>query len=184
MSAPNPYDMMTPEEAAAERRAALRWGAIIIGILGTSFTVAMIMLYVSATDPSFAVEPDYYEKAINWDQHAAQAQANNELGWTISLGTGPSATPGARTITAHCADREGAAIDNATITAVAFHNARSGDRFEFPMRAAGSGIYTAEQPLQRAGRWEFRLTAVDGETTFTATIQTELAPLPRASASR
>ncbi|MCB9848182.1 MAG: FixH family protein [Phycisphaeraceae bacterium] len=172
-----PYDSMTPQQRAAERKAALKWGALVVAILGASFTVAMVMLYVSAIDPSFAVEPDYYDKAIHWDEQAAQYQVNAQLGWKIAVGTAPAATPGMRIVTAALTDRDGAPIEDAALGVVAFHNARSADRKGFPMTTAGGGVFTAEAPLQRAGIWEFRFTAVSPEHTFTDVQQVELPPM-------
>jgi nitrogen fixation protein FixH len=180
----NLHEAMTPERRQAERRAALTWGAIIIGILGASFTVAMVMLYVSSTDPSFAVEPDYYDKAIHWDDHATQRQTNTELGWRITLGQGPGGAPGQRTLTAILTDRAGDPIGDATVGVVAFHNARAADRSGFPMTTTGGGVFTAEAPLRRPGLWEFRFTVVAPGSTFTDTQQIELPPIPGAGTAR
>lgn len=181
---PNQHEPMTPEQRSAERRAAIKWGAAIVGILGTSFIVAMVMLYVSSTDPSFAVEPDYYDKAIHWDDRAAQLRANAELGWRITLGQGPGAAPGQRTLTAMLTDSEGAPIEDATVGVVAFHNARAADRSGFAMTTTGGGVFTAEAPLTRPGLWEFRFAVVTPESTFTDTQQIELQPIPGAGMPR
>ena len=180
----SPTAGMTPEERAAERRAALKWGAIIVGILGTSFTTGMVMLYVSATDPSFAVEPDYYNRALNWDEHAEQRRTNAELDWRIELQDQPGSTAGMRALTATLTNRDGNPIEDATVGVIAFHNARSANRFEFPMTPAGGGVFSAEQPLARAGWWEFRFTIVTPESTFTKTQTVQLQPLAGAGTMR
>jgi len=180
----SPTAGMSPEERTAERRAALKWGAIIVGILGTSFTVGMVMLYVSASDPSFAVEPEYYDQALNWDEHAEQRRVNAELDWRIEIQEQPGFTAGVRTLTVTLTDRDGNPIEEATVGVIAFHNARSANRFEFPMIPAGAGVFTAEQPLTRAGHWEFRFTVVAPETTFTETQAVQLQPLDGAGTTR
>jgi len=167
----------TPEQAAAERRAAFRWISFIVAILGTSVTVAMVMLYVSATDPSVGVEPDYYQQALHWDEHAAQRRVNAQLGWSIDLRENPADTIGQRELTLSLTDREGDPIEDATVGVVAFHNARAADRFAFPMLPAGDGLYTAVEPLKRAGRWEFRFTVVTPDSIFTEIMPADLQPL-------
>ena len=163
---------------SAERKAAIKWIAFVVAILGTSFTVAMVMLYVSATDPSFAVEPDYYDQALHWDEHAAQRSINEKLGWRVDLQDQPGAAPGARALTVSLTDTEAAPIAGASISVVAFHNARAADQVVFEMEPTGNGIYTALAPLKRAGRWEFRFTVLKGDTTFTEILPVELTPLP------
>jgi nitrogen fixation protein FixH len=181
MNQPEP---LTPEQASAERRAAFKWIGAIVAILGTSFTVAMVMLYVSATDPSFAVEPDYYDQALNWDTHTAQRDANASLDWRIELQDSPGSTLGTRALTVTLTDKQGATIDDATVGVVAFHNARAMDRFAFPMTSTGGGVFTAEQPLKRDSSWEFRFTVVTAESMFTSTKDFNLSPLPTTGATR
>jgi len=169
---------MTPEQRAKERKAAIIWGAIIVAILGSSLTLAIVMIFVSGSDPSVAVEPDYYEQSINWDAVAAQRARNKELGWTIRFEDAPAVAIGQRTLTATLRDREGALIEGATLAVVAFHNARAADRVAFPMLPTGPGAFTAEQPLRKPGRWEFRCTVVTPDDTFTATKTETLDALP------
>lgn len=168
---------MTPEQRAAERKAAITWGAFVIAILGSSLTLAIVMLIISGSDPSFAVEPDYYDQAINWDDHAAQRELNRQLGWTIDLTTAPIAADRQRSITARVFNKDGAPITDASVGVVAFHNARAANRFAFPMTPTDAGAFTAKQPLTRAGKWEFRFTVVSPDATFTTTLTENLPAL-------
>ena len=43
------------------------------------------MVYVATSDGSFAVEPDYYQKALHWDDARSAAAENAGLGWTVEL---------------------------------------------------------------------------------------------------
>jgi len=164
-------------DPAIERRAAIKWTAVVVGILGASFIFAMVTLYHASTDPSFAVEPDYYEKALNWDEHAALREASAQLGWTIGLSAGPGAEPGRRIVTMALSDREGEPIENADVSVVAFHNARAANRHEFSMDGVGAGVYTTDQPLNRPGHWEFRFTIMADGSTFIHTKPVRLAAL-------
>ena len=172
-------DQVAPTRMSAERIAAIKWIAFVLVILGTSFSVAIVMLYVSATDPSFAVEPDYYNQALNWDEHVAQRTLNEELGWRLELSDKPSESIGHRDVSVALTDRDGAPIDGAMVCVIAFHNARAADHFTFEMEPTGNGEYSAQQPLQRAGRWEFRFRVNRGESVFTAIQPADLAPLPK-----
>jgi nitrogen fixation protein FixH len=56
---------------------------MVVGILGMSVIANMIMIRYAVADPTFAIEPNYYDEALAWDARAAQHQANARLGWTL-----------------------------------------------------------------------------------------------------
>lgn len=129
------------------------WPAIVIGFLAASLTVCGLTVFFAISDPSFAVEEDYYEKALQWDDQAAQNRVNEALGWTAraSLSAGESHRD-ADTISLSLRDENGEPIRNATIAATVFHPARSADRHEvvFEFR---DGIYIGSGQFERAGNW-------------------------------
>ena len=47
------------------------------GLLGTQLTV----LHYVLEDPSFALESDYYRKAVSWDAQRELERASAALGW-------------------------------------------------------------------------------------------------------
>jgi len=149
----------------------VKWPAIIIGAL-TVHALAWIAVAVLATsNPSYAVEEDYYDKALAWDAKRHQDAVNADLGWTLGAAVdAPAVAGGPAIVTATLVDRDGQPVDGATVAIEAFHNARADLILRARLGAAGEGRYTAELPMRRDGRWEMRFTAQRGVDRFTAVV--------------
>lgn len=141
------------------------WPVAVIGLAAVVLGANFFLVYLAVSDPSFAVEPDYYQKALNWDEHRSQQQSNLDLGWNfkfnLALDRGPD---GALELRAILLDRQGVPIDDARITVETFHNAMSGYPLEAHLVSSGQGAYSADLPIRRPGLWEFRFVVDrDGE---------------------
>ncbi|MFZ2874392.1 MAG: FixH family protein [Phycisphaerales bacterium] len=70
------------------------WPGIIFVLFGVNFLVVAVTV-VGASRTASPIEPDYYTKALNWDQTQAQAQRNRSLGWSVtpSVHSGPEGRP-------------------------------------------------------------------------------------------
>src|SRR5512138_3082971 len=80
----------------------------------------VVFMVLANRDASFAVEPDYYQKALDWDRTMAQEATNRALGWTARVeGTFPA--PVGRRLTLRLLDRDGHAVDGAAVTLEALH---------------------------------------------------------------
>jgi nitrogen fixation protein FixH len=155
-------------------------GMGVILALTVAANVGMIML--ARGDPSFAVEPDYYRKAVQWDDAMAQERANAALGWRLVPSLTLAAGAPARLVV-QLADAAGAPLAGATLTVQAMHNARAAEVFEATLAASGAaGTYEAALPLRRAGQWELRFDVRRGAERFTARARVEAAG--RATAAR
>jgi len=151
---------------------------MIFGLLGLNASIVAVTVYLAHSDPSFAVVPDYYSKALAWDDTAAQLRHNAQLGWTAGLEVGGVGVAG-RTVSVRVSDRSLAPIAGATVDVVAFHNARAGTQYTATLSQAAPGLYQASLPLDRPGQWEFRIRVRQGAETFTASTQTAVpSPTP------
>jgi len=154
---------------------------MIFGLLGLNFVLVGSMLFFAHSDRSFAVEPEYYQKAIAWDETAAQQQFNTSLAWSPAISLGDVGALG-RIINLSLTDRAGNPIPDARITITAFHNARASDRLTAelsPVDPERPGLYRAQLPLDRPGLYEIRLTARRSADTFTATRSLTIPGAPR-----
>jgi nitrogen fixation protein FixH len=131
------------------------------------------VMRVAGSDPSFVIEPDYYQKAVNWDSTMAQSARNVELGWTLTARLAPAGTDGNATLTAQLRDAGGAPITGAVLTVEATHNARASEILAAELTAAEDGSYTALLPAARRGLWELRFEAARNGEQFTATVRTD-----------
>lgn len=150
------------------------WPFLIVGLLVFGVGVNVAFLVVATGDPSFAVEEDYYGRALRWDETTREAAANRELGWTVEVDPAPSSKgPGWTDLSLRVVDRAGASVTGARVGLEAFHHARAGDRLKADLQADGER-YRATLPLRRAGLWELRVRVEHGATTFTTVLDREL----------
>ena len=131
---------------------------------------SLVVVYVATSDPSYAVEDDYYQKAVAWDEKRAQDRLNQDLGWLLDFNVTPPEKPGdqpALELTLH--DADGDPLAGATVTVEAFHNTRGDDIVRDALADTGDAVYTASLPMRRNGRWELRFTVDRGAEHFTHT---------------
>lgn len=145
------------------------WPVGLAVLLAGSAGANIALLIITSRDASFAVEPDYYAKALAWDETMAQEARNEALGWSLGLRVEPTAERGAMTVRVRLADRAGAPIDGARIAVETFHNARASRVLTAALEPRGPD-YAAVMPLARPGLWEFRLRVTRGPDVFVATL--------------
>jgi nitrogen fixation protein FixH len=124
------------------------------------------MVWVATTNDSYAVEPDYYAKALAWDERRAQDRRNAELGWRLEFTVVP-AEPGEDPILrATLTDADGAPVTGARIAVEAFSNIRRDEIHTTTLRPTATGSEAAI-PMHGNGRWELRFTVTRGDDVFT-----------------
>ncbi|MGE3106867.1 MAG: FixH family protein [Phycisphaerales bacterium] len=153
----------SPSRGRVRRRPALFPGIIFV-LLGMNMVIVAITVYAATSDASFAIEPRYYEKALHWDDAAAQKRASDKLGWKVSVSLDAGA--GSPMLVAKVTDRDGQAVSGIALQGEMFHNARSGDRRELTFTAAAPGEYAAPALVDRAGVWQVRLLGRRGDQTI------------------
>ena len=150
------------------------WPFIVGGLLVFGVGVDVGFLIVATRDPSFAVEDDYYGRALRWDETTRDARRSAELGWSIGIETVPSPSGRGRTdLSLVVLDRDGAPVSGAAVSVEAFHHARAGERLAAELVADG-GRYRATLPLRRAGVWQLRVRVDRGGQRFSTVIDREI----------
>ena len=178
-----------PSSDAARYPLAWLWpvglGALLCGSIG----VCVVTAIVAAGDPSVALEPDYYERAVAWDEAAAARDASRALGWTVTAEvSSPIEASSARHLTLRLTDALGAPVLAERVEVVAFHHARrreavtlsAGTGAAAPagrgaLLSAGDGSWTWSLGPARAGVWQVRVRAIRGADAFTKTLDLETA---------
>lgn len=136
------------------------------------------LIYAATHDSTMAIEPDYYRKAVAWDERMAQDSVNESLRWTARLEVGAVSGDGAQ-VTVRLGDSSGAPVRSARVRVVAIHNLDGAHHIEGVLRAQGDGSYAALLPLDRTGLWEVRVDAIRGREHFTASLRADAAAQPR-----
>ena len=153
----------------------MRWPVGIVAVLLLSSGGQIWFATVASQDKSFAVEGDYYDKAVHWNDELAQRRENAQLGWrvtpTLRLGTGN----GDGSIVITLRDSSGAPITGATVTVLAMHNARANRQLFATLIDSGAGEYRAPLAAERPGEWELRFTVKRGEERFTISERVDVA---------
>ena len=146
-------------------------GALMAVVIGAN----LALVYLATSDPSFAVEEDYYRKALDWDGKRQQDARNAALGWHVDLDVaGTRSADGRVAIVARLRDSAGRPIEDARVRLEAFHNARAARIFRADLARGSGAEYTTALPLRRPGLWEFRIVASRGAERFTRTATKEL----------
>lgn len=170
----------TPNQEAKGFFARWRWPVIIVAFLGGHVTIMMFAVMFAVGDPSFAVVPDYYEKAVNWDAQRAVERDSDELGWTLDVvPSGFADRDGLRSVVCTLTDAQGNPINDATLSLNFYHRARASHRVTATLTSrkpegsgnpGGSGRYEALLPMGRAGAWVIEARAQRGGDVFVQTL--------------
>ncbi|HUX33234.1 MAG TPA: FixH family protein [Gemmatimonadaceae bacterium] len=148
------------------------WPIGVVVILAATVGLNLWVYRVANDDPSFAIEPNYYQKAVDWDSTMAQERRNLALGWRVSPTLAAfSARDGAR-LQVTLTDASGAAIRGATVKVAAFFNARANDVVDTTLVSDSTG-YGGRLPVTRGGVWELRFDVTRGRERFTSTSRVE-----------
>lgn len=147
-----------------------RYIGLVIGLLGFSVAVCIALAVTAGADPSLAVEPDYYKKAIHFDEIRAEEMASERLGWRSRLG---SLRVG-DTVTFKIEDVNGRPITGLAGTLEAFANVRAGSPITAAVEEIGPGEYRAPIIVARAGRWEIRARLARDDEVFRETSRIEV----------
>ena len=151
------------------------WPVAIVGLLVSGAAANIGFMIVANRDATFAVEPDYYRKAVDWDRTMAQEARNVELGWRVSARLEPI-DAGRAQLVAWVADRDGRPVADAVVVVEAFPSARAREITSFTLApAAPDGAYAVTLTRARPGLWELRLRVTRGEQVFTQTLSQDLA---------
>jgi nitrogen fixation protein FixH len=142
------------------------WPAVIAGALLLHVAAMMAMVAVATSDDSYAVEPDYYAKALAWDERRAQDRTNAELGWSLEFVVEPAAQGADPILRATLTNAGGAPITDASVAVEAFSNIRRDEILTAALAASGDGYETA-LPMRGSGRWEFRFEVTRDSDLFT-----------------
>lgn len=157
---------ITVKHEASLRHPLLRlWPGLLIWliVLHVGGMVAAAVIAASGGPP--AVEPGFYEKAVDWDRTAAQRDRNRALGWHAAW----DAATGEAGASVRITDADGKPVNDAGCTVEYFHRAHSRARQFAPLKFVGDGLYRLERPLRQFGDHEFRLTVLRGQDAFTDT---------------
>ncbi|MFA6044720.1 MAG: FixH family protein [Phycisphaerales bacterium] len=152
------------------------WPVAIVSLLGMNMVIVGITVFYANTSKTSGVVPDYYTKAVHWEDTQRQQSVNRALGWSAAWeGTAADRLkPGSLVLTLK--DGAGKAIRAASVQFEAFHEADDTKRASGVMSMRAEGVYEAIVPLTKAGRWHVHAVVDSLGTRFTCETVVEAMP--------
>jgi len=162
------------DETLARPSRHLLWPILLTSLISIHIVSVLVMVVVATHDSSFAIEPDWYQKGLHYEQTAQQQRENSRLGWSVQLDVGqPLSGTNRRNVTCTVLDRAGKPVEKATVDLVAFAHLR-GSNLIRGVLLPHDGQYLATMSLEDPGMWEFRLVVTRGAETFTQIVKHEI----------
>jgi len=148
------------------------WPIGLAAVLLATVCANFALLYVARGDPSLAIEPNYYAKAIAWDSTMAQRTTDARLGWHIVPHLGAFSADAGAVLSITLTDSTGVPIEDATVKVSALYNGRAAVVLESTLRH-DAGAYSTTLPVSHRGQWELRFDVRRGAERFTNTARVE-----------
>jgi nitrogen fixation protein FixH len=134
------------------------------------------LAYIAVDDPGFALEPNYYDKALHWDQARAEQRASEALGFRLELEQPLSvAKSGQIALGLSLQDRTGAPIVGAEVTVEAFANATASRVEHVVLREVAPGVYRGQLRRGASGLWELRCQVTQGDARYRQVLRRDVA---------
>ncbi len=161
-----PQASLTPAVPSRAARKGSVWPVVIVCMLLTNVCICAITVYAALSNPAaVAVEPDYFQRALDWDEEQSEWTPLEQAGWVVE---------GSAVL------RDDRAIAILTITGrdaetglrgQAFHKASADERFDLMLVRTGEDRYEAWLPSARAGLWEVRAVDEDAKVRFSIVVE-------------
>lgn len=128
-----------------------RWPVFIVLLLGLNVGICAVTFVAALTHP-VTIEPDYYDKAVRWDEiRELQARVDSAGLQAVATADGQGYVLTVRT-------SEGGVLTPDRVTAVATHESTPGVEVPMGVRGDGAGGYETTASLTQPGLW--RINAV------------------------
>jgi hypothetical protein len=142
------------------------WAWVPVGLLGAMFAGLGTLTYIALDDPHFALEPDYYEKAVHWDRAQALARESAATGINAEVGPLVRSADGSVELQLRLLDRDAKPVVGASVSLEAFPNAFANQVERPALREVAPGVYAGRLSRAVLGVWELRLNATLGALQF------------------
>ncbi len=159
-----------------------RWPTLIAVALLGNVALGVVLIRVAGGDEHFAVEPNYYRKAVDWDSTAAQAERNRALGWEVTPQLAALAAGTAPTLHLLVRTGAGAPVIGATVSLEAMPVAYADEVLRAVLPASDAlGRTSVPVGMARTGLWELRLSVLRGTERFTTNLRLDVSASREAS---
>jgi len=144
-------------------------------LIAGNMCFAFFAVRMALRDHGQAAEPDYYRRALAWDESHAARTAGERLRWTVS----PSIerrTDGDIELELAIADKWGIPIDGARVSVEAIPIRAADLVVTREARERDPGVYIVSCPVRAGGQWEFRVKVERGDDRLEERFRRMIAP--------
>ncbi len=142
------------------------WAWVPVVLLGSMLCGLGALAYIATGDPHFALEPDYYDKAVHWDRARGEQRESDASGVKAELAPLVIGADGRALVRVALVDAARKPLRGARVRIEAFPNAYATRLVRLELRESEPGVYVASLERPIAGLWELRLEAADGGRRF------------------
>lgn len=150
------------------------WPGMVIGILSLSVGANIVLISAARSDGGAQIIDNYYEKAVNWDEHKAELKRAQEMGWSVEILVGPQGET--RPVRFVVTDKSGTPVQGLAPHVVVTSPAKIAPQARADLRIDAPGVYAAELSIPHAGFWDFEFTARLGDGDFVTKKRVEVLP--------
>ncbi len=144
-------------------------GMLLASMLAGLGTLAAI----ATNDPGFALERDYYRKAVHYDRELEQRGESARLAFQLDAKLSRNSTGESGSLVVTARDARGP-VTGARVTVEALENAHASTVFDLTLVESSPGTYGGTLPALHTGVWELRFCVErDGER-FTEVVRKEV----------
>jgi nitrogen fixation protein FixH len=151
------------------------WAWVPAALLGSMLLGLGTLAYLALDDPHFALEPNYYDKAVHWDRSQREARDSAALGLQLAL---PQAlftlADGALEIEIKVTDRAGSPLEAARAELEAFPNAYASRVQRITLNEVSPGVYRGRLIGRDLGLWELRFSITQGNLRFRQSVRRDV----------
>lgn len=155
----------------------IAWPAAIIGLLVLSVGTSLSIVVASRSDGGVQVVENYYQRAVQWDEAAAQQAASDALGWTARVDIRlPENREEYPIIELTVQDQNGQPVTDLQGAIRAFRPQQSQAVAEgtFATDPDHPGMYRLALPVRGSGLWDFEIVASRDTSRFQTVIRKEV----------
>ena len=147
-------------------KSGMGWPIGVATILAATVVANIVVMRIASDDPAFAVEPDYYRKAVQFDSTMAQQRQNLSLGWGFDAAIDSIGDGRQTRLAVKLRDASASPLPGARVAVMARFNARANDTLSAVLTEEAPGTYVTTLPIAHAGVWEVRVDATHGSQRF------------------
>lgn len=132
-----------------ERPGMVIWPLVVIGLLAMSFTICGITVWAALKDPAASVvEPNYYQRAIDWDAGRKAWRSPSQAGWVVTSSVFTRDAHGILRV-----EIAGRSSDEG-LQAVVYHKSHANNKADLMLVRTAPGVYEALLPSNLSGLWK------------------------------